>query len=73
MLQAPAIIRRLRPNSSPTEAAAQALAQIGQEIAEQASFLAYIDVFWTLSWLAFAMVPLALLLRAKRGGAAPAH
>ena len=29
----------------------------------QASFLAYIDVFWTLMLLGLAIVPLALILR----------
>jgi MFS transporter, DHA2 family, multidrug resistance protein len=39
----------------------------------QASFLAYMDVFWILMLMALAAVPLALSLRkVKLGGAAPA-
>jgi len=39
----------------------------------QASFLAYIDVFWTLMLAAIVAVPIALTLRnVKLGGVAPA-
>ena len=59
--------------SSPSEAAGQALGQVGQLIGQQASYLAYIDVFWTLTWLAVGMVPLALLLRNVRLGSGAGH
>ena len=39
----------------------------------QSSYLAYMDVFWVLTLLSLAAIPLALSLRkVKRGGAAPA-
>jgi len=46
----------------------QAIEWIGQQVELQASFLAYIDVFWTLMLLALAIVPLALLLRRSKPG-----
>jgi DHA2 family multidrug resistance protein len=50
----------------------QAFAWIGQQVQAQASFLAYIDVFWTLMLVSLAAVPLALVLRkVKLGGGAP--
>ncbi len=59
--------------SLPAQAAEQAVAWIGQEIALQASYLAYSDVFFSLMLMALAAVPLALSLRkVKLGGAAPA-
>jgi DHA2 family multidrug resistance protein len=38
----------------------------------QASYLAYIDVFWTLMLISAAAVPLALLLRRVKPGGGPA-
>jgi MFS transporter, DHA2 family, multidrug resistance protein len=55
------------------EAQQQAVSWIGQQVQAQASFLAYMDVFWILMLMALAAVPLALSLRkVKLGGAAPA-
>ena len=55
------------------EAQQQAFGWIGQQVAAQASLLAYIDVFWVLTLLSLAAVPLALSLRnVKLGGKAPA-
>lgn len=54
------------------EARQQALSWIGQEVQTQASYLAYIDVFWVLTALSIAAIPLALSLRKiKLGGHAP--
>ncbi len=55
------------------QAQQQAVAWIGQQVQAQASFLAYMDVFWVLTALSLAAVPLAMSLRkVKLGGAAPA-
>jgi DHA2 family multidrug resistance protein len=52
----------------------QALAWIGQQVQTQASYLAYIDVFWALMLISAAAIPLALILRkVKLGGPAPVH
>jgi DHA2 family multidrug resistance protein len=61
--------------SSLLQARQQAIAWIGQQVQIQASFLAYVDVFWTMMLLALAIVPLALILRHVQlgGGAAMAH
>ena len=60
--------------SSLAQAQHQALAWIGQQVQAQASFLAYMDVFWVLMLLALMAVPLALTLRKMKlgGGAAMA-
>jgi DHA2 family multidrug resistance protein len=59
--------------SSLIEAQQQTIAWIGQQVQLQASFLAYMDVFWVLTLVALAAVPLALSLRkVKLGGSAPA-
>lgn len=59
--------------SSAAAAQQQAFAWIAQQVQLQASFLAYIDVFWTLMLVSAAAVPLALALRSTRPGAgAPA-
>jgi MFS transporter, DHA2 family, multidrug resistance protein len=56
--------------SSLGEARQQAIGWIGQQVQTQASFLAYMDVFWVLMLIALAAVPLALTLRrVKLGGA----
>ncbi len=58
--------------SSLVQAQKQAFAWIGQQVQMQASLLAYVDVFWTLMLISLAAVPLALLLRkVKLGAAAP--
>ena len=50
----------------------QALQWIGQQVQAQASFMAYMDVFWVLMLVALAAVPLAMTLRKmKLGGPAP--
>ena len=55
------------------EAQQQAIGWIGQQVQAQASYLAYMDVFWVLTLLSLAAVPLALSLRkVKLGGKAPA-
>jgi len=61
--------------SSLAQAQQQAFAWIGQQVQTQASYLAYVDVFWTLTLISLAAVPLALTLRkVKLGGqAAVAH
>ena len=52
------------------QAQQQAIAWIGQQVQMQASFLAYMDAFWTLMLISLAAVPLALALRkVKVGGA----
>jgi DHA2 family multidrug resistance protein len=58
--------------SSLVHAQQQALAWIGQQVQTQAAYLAYIDVFWLLMLMSLATVPLALILRkVKLGAAAP--
>jgi MFS transporter, DHA2 family, multidrug resistance protein len=59
--------------SSVVQAQQEAIAWIAQQVQAQAAFLAYIDVFWTLTLLSAACVPLALILKkSKPGAAAPA-
>jgi MFS transporter, DHA2 family, multidrug resistance protein len=59
--------------AAPGEAKAQAFAWIGQQLQNQASLLAYIDVFWILMLMAIVAIPLALMLRnVKLGARAPA-
>jgi MFS transporter, DHA2 family, multidrug resistance protein len=54
------------------QAQQQAIQWIGQQVQTQASFLAYMDVFWVLMLISLAAVPLALALRkVKLGGAHP--
>ncbi|AWN44263.1 DHA2 family efflux MFS transporter permease subunit [Methylobacterium durans] len=55
------------------DAQGQATAWIGQQLAQQVAFLAYIDVFWALALVSASAVPLAMILsRVKREGEAPA-
>jgi DHA2 family multidrug resistance protein len=55
--------------SSLAQAQQQALTWINQQVQTQASYLAYVDVFWTLALISLAAVPLALTLRkVKLGG-----
>jgi DHA2 family multidrug resistance protein len=58
----------------PTEAQAHAYGYIGQLISEQASLLAYIDVFYSWAIFAAVLVPIILLLirRVSSGGHATA-
>ena len=49
--------------SNATDAAAQALAWVGKTLQQQVDFLAYIDVFWTLTIIAVLMIPTAAVLR----------
>ena len=59
--------------SAAAQAQQQAVAWIGREVALQASYLAYVDVFWVLMIMALLAVPLAMTLRkVKLGGQAPA-
>jgi MFS transporter, DHA2 family, multidrug resistance protein len=58
--------------SSMAEAQHQALTWIGQQVQTQASYLAYIDVFWTLMLISAAAVPFALILRKVKLGGRPA-
>jgi DHA2 family multidrug resistance protein len=58
--------------SSLAHAQQQAFAWIGQQVQTQAAYLGYIDVFWALTLISVAAVPLALILRKVRlGGPAP--
>jgi DHA2 family multidrug resistance protein len=62
----------LAQGSLPAQAQGQAFAWIGQEIMLQASYLAYMDVFWILMLLALGAIPLAMTLRkVKLGAGAP--
>ncbi|TXN00107.1 DHA2 family efflux MFS transporter permease subunit [Methylobacterium sp. WL103] len=55
------------------DAQGQATAWIGQQLATQTAFFAYIDVFWALCLVSASAVPLAMILkRVERGGEAPA-
>jgi DHA2 family multidrug resistance protein len=57
--------------SSLAQAQQQAFNWISQQVQTQATYLAYIDVFWTLTLISLAAVPLALILRkVKLGGPA---
>lgn len=56
--------------SNASDASRRAIAWIGRELGRQAIFLAYVDVFWVLTMLALAMIPLALLIRSIRLGSA---
>ncbi len=58
---------------APAQVHSQVIAWIGQQVQGQASFMAYMDVFWVLMLVSLAAVPLALALRkVKLGGPAPA-
>ncbi len=57
--------------SSLLQAQQQAIDWVGQQVQGQASFLAYVDVFWVLMLVSLAAVPLALALhKVKLGGPA---
>jgi MFS transporter, DHA2 family, multidrug resistance protein len=54
------------------QAQQQALSWISQQLQAQATFLAYVDVFWAVMLISLAAVPIALTLRSvKLGGAVP--
>lgn len=58
------------------DAQARAIAWIGQQVQTQASYLAFIDVFHVLMFIALSAVPLALILSnvdLKEGGGGGAH
>jgi DHA2 family multidrug resistance protein len=57
------------------DAQSQALGFIGQQVQEQASYLAYIDVFHVLAIISACAIPLALILRKVdlKAGGGPAH
>jgi DHA2 family multidrug resistance protein len=48
---------------SAADAQGRAIAYIGQQVATQAAYWAYIDVFFTLMLISASAVPLALILR----------
>ena len=54
------------------EAGQTAVGLVYQALRLQASVLAYLDIFGMCSLMAFAVVPLALLLSAQKGGKAGA-
>jgi MFS transporter, DHA2 family, multidrug resistance protein len=59
--------------SGPTQAHQRVIDWIGQQLQLQASYLAYMDVFWVLMLISLAAIPLALALRKiKLGGTARA-
>jgi DHA2 family multidrug resistance protein len=57
--------------SSQPDAASQAIAAIGKILQTQIDLLSYIDVFWSLAIIGALMVPLALIMKPIRLGAAP--
>jgi DHA2 family multidrug resistance protein len=57
---------------SQVDAARGAVAQLYRTLGQQASMLAYIDVFHTLMFMVFASVPLVLLMQRPRKSAGPA-
>ncbi|MBV8849014.1 MAG: DHA2 family efflux MFS transporter permease subunit [Methylobacteriaceae bacterium] len=62
----------IQKGATAADAARQALAFVQQIVQQQASFLAYIDVFVVIGVLAFCMIPLAMLVRpVKQGKGAP--
>jgi MFS transporter, DHA2 family, multidrug resistance protein len=59
--------------SNASDAAAQAIAWIGQTLQQQVDLLAFIDVFWALAMVGLAMIPISLLLRRIDLGAPMRH
>jgi MFS transporter, DHA2 family, multidrug resistance protein len=49
--------------SNASDAASQAVAEVGRILQQQVDLLAYIDVFWTLAFVAVLMIPTAAVLR----------
>jgi DHA2 family multidrug resistance protein len=69
------IARQLMDNGLPqAQAARAATAQLYRELGQQAQMLSYIDVFYVLMWVVFAVLPLVLLLKKpdKLAGGGPA-
>jgi DHA2 family multidrug resistance protein len=63
----------MQQGASSADAKSRAMALIGQQVTQQASYLAYIDVFLVLAVISALAVPLALILRnidLKAGGGA---
>jgi DHA2 family multidrug resistance protein len=58
--------------SPPSAAASQAVGLIAQTVNQQATMLAYIDVFWGYALLAAVLAPIAFLLLRPAGGSPPA-
>ncbi|HTV89853.1 MAG TPA: hypothetical protein VME41_12625, partial [Stellaceae bacterium] len=58
-------------HSSSVGALHQAQAELYAIVQQQAAVLSYLDAFWLVGAVLLAMVPLVLLLRKPRGGAAP--
>ena len=52
------------------EDSSRLLATIYQEVLRQANMLAFNDIFWLFSWFTAFLVPLTLLMRPPKGGAA---
>ncbi len=57
---------------STADAQARAMAWIGQQVQAQSAYLSYVDVFWVLTLLSLAAVPLAMSLRKVKLGGGPA-
>lgn len=55
-----------------TDLHGQSLAQMNHVIQTQASIMSYLDIYWVLGLVAFAITPVVLLLRSMPKGAAPA-
>lgn len=53
----------MQRGSSAADAQSQAMAYIGEQVQSQASYLAYIDVFYVLAIVSACAIPLALILR----------
>ena len=67
-----ALFRRAGQSTPPSDTQAARVVWIGQQVQTQASYLAYMDVFWVLTLLSLAAVPLAMSLRKVKLGGGPA-
>ena len=62
----------LAAGSDPAQAAQQAQAVLYGEMLRQSAMLAFVDVFRVLAWICLALIPLMLLMKpTKRGAATP--